>query len=394
MTTLGPMPCADALLTDAEGPIWQRFAALPRHHRAVRLNDSVVLLEHADGRAVLTSRDYSQGILNDLQRAHIDPRYIARRRRSLLHLEEPAHSQHRRYAARSFKPAAVDRLRPLMRRTVARLLPATAQPVFDAVTQLTDRYPIPIISAALGLPDQDADFLSRTAHAWTHALFDPTAVPAGLAAHERLDAHVTRLFRGPPAPEGTLLADLRAPSHPLTPPERIALITAVLMAGIDTPRLQLASGLELLARHPQHWRTLRAHPERIPQAVDEIIRLTPAISLLRRTASVDTSLAGLPLRQGTRIILCIPAMNRAPGLYHQPGVFDIARNAGTGLSFGAGAHYCLGARLAHAMLEEAITVLTHRLATITPAAPPIWHPPLALQGPAHLPLACTREGAP
>jgi cytochrome P450 len=390
------LPRVDGLLAGASGPTWERLAPLPPGLRAARFGDALILLRHADGRAVLGSKCFTQGILTDLG-PNIDPRYIERRKRSLLQLGGAEHLRQRRLALPAFKPAAIERLRPLMRRTLTELLDRIADgATVEAVTALTHPYPVPIICTALGVPTEDRPFFSRAADVWTLALFDPAAVPASMAIHEELDAYVRRLIderRLRPAED--MLSDLIAGDggeDVLSTEELTALVSALIMAGTDTTRLQLASGLELLARRPDLWRMLRESPELVPAAVDEITRLTPVASFLRRVATTDTDLGDLPIRAGTCVMLAIPAMNRDPTVFTDPDRFDVTRsNAKETLSFGGGAHYCLGSLLGKAELHEALATLTRAVAEVRPSGAPTWRPLRSLQGPSRLPVQLVRR---
>jgi len=390
-------PQVDGQLAQSTGPIWERLQRLPKGLRAARLGEALLLLRHSDGRAVLGSRNFAQGILEDLG-TQIDPRYVERRRRSLLHLSGAEHLRQRRLATPAFRAAAIDRLRPLMRRTLCDLLdrinPGQA---VDLVAELTQPYPIPVICAALGVPAHDHSFFSRAADAWTLALFDPDAIPEGLAVHQQLDQYVTRLIEARRLrPADDLLTDLitgDGGKDTLTTMELIALVSALIMAGTDTTRLQLASGLDLLARHPDLWQMLRGNPELAPAAVEEITRLTPVASFLRRVAIKDTDLEGLQIRAGTRVILAISAMNRDPEVYPDPDRFDLTRPvATTALSFGGGVHYCLGGQLGRAEINEALILLGREIVELQPIGAPTWRPLKSLQGPLRLPARLVRHG--
>ncbi|NUW36373.1 cytochrome P450 [Nonomuraea sp. SMC257] len=378
----------EPLLTASSGPLWTRLRRLPDGLRTARLGEALVLLRHADGRAALGNRAFGQGILEDLG-SGLDPRYVARRRRSLLHLSGAEHARMRRLASPAFKPGAIDRMRPLMRRTFGELVDRTIPgPVVDAVAAWTHPYPIPVICSALGIPAADLPLYSRTADAWTLALFDASAVPEGLAAHDELDAHVRRLVEARRAePADDLITDLIQQQEDLTTEDLTALVSALIMAGTDTTRLQLASCLEFLAGRPDLWAELKKDPGLIPAAVEEMARLTPVASFLRRVATADATVNGLDIPAGTRIILAIPAMNRDPDVYADPHAYDLGRPAAAAtLSFGGGAHYCLGGQLGRVEMQEALGTLLGRVARLEPAGPPTWRPLRSLQGPARLPI--------
>ncbi|MFI6663022.1 cytochrome P450 [Streptomyces sp. NPDC050523] len=387
------LPQLDVLYQQGNGPVWDRLAAVPPSLRAGRLGDSLLLLKHADGRTVLGSRDFDQGILADLG-TDIDPRFIRRRNRSLLQLSGAEHVRQRRLAAPAFKPPMINRMRSLMRNTVHRLLDEVPGAECDAVAAFTHPYPIPVICTALGVPVKDQPLFSHAAEAWTLAFFDPAAVPEGLAAHDRLDAYVTNLIQERRHhPGDDMFTSLITGEDDEIPSaeELTSLISALIMAGTDSPRIQLASALEYLSRRPDLWQLLHDKPELVPAAVEELTRLTPVAGILRRVATRNTAVNGIGIPAGTRISLAISVMNRDPDVFDAPHTFDLTRVSGAPLSFGAGAHHCIGRQLARAELTEAITTLTSELSSFRPAAPPEWRPVKSLQGPRRLPIRFTHR---
>ncbi|QCX82816.1 Pentalenic acid synthase (plasmid) [Streptomyces sp. YIM 121038] len=248
-----------------------------------------------------------------------------------------------------------------------------------------------MICAALGVPTSDTALFSRVADAWTRAFFDSAAVPEALDAHQAIDTYTARLIdqrRG--APGRDLISELLAQETGCgiwEPRTLIELLSALIVAGTDTTRVQLASIIEHLARRPQQWQALRKDPARIPATAEEIIRLTPVASLLRRTATADVDLGGLAIPTGTIVTLAIPTMNRDPDVFPDPYRIDLTRpNAQAHLSFGGGAHFCLGNALGRAEIHEALAVLTERITHLTPLRPATWRPPNSLQGPTELPM--------
>src|SRR5690349_21922233 len=148
------------------------------------------------------------------------------------------------------------------------------------------------------------------------------------------------------------------------------LVSGFLMAGTDTTRNQLAASVQVLCEHPDQWMTLRDQPELAMQAVEESMRHSPAASIVPRTATDDVEFGGYTFPAGTFVLVNTFAANRDPAIYDDADRFDIARNdAPAILTFGGGAHYCLGANLARRELAEALVVLTRRLSAPTCVGP-------------------------
>jgi cytochrome P450 len=170
------------------------------------------------------------------------------------------------------------------------------------------------------------------------------------------------------------------------------LVAGFLMAGTDTTWNQLAASVQVLCEHPDQWAKLRNQPELAMQAVEESMRHSPAASIVPRTATDDVDFAAYTFPAGTFVLVNTFAVNRDPAIYADADRFDIARkDAPAILTFGGGAHYCLGANLARRELAEALTVLTRRLPTTHRVGPAPWKPLLAMTGPTTLPIEITSE---
>jgi cytochrome P450 len=146
----------------------------------------------------------------------------------------------------------------------------------------------------------------------------------------------------------------------LSPEECVNLVLNVLAGGVDTTVAQLAHGMRLFAAHPDQWELLRQRPELAQQAVDEVLRFEPITPFTARICTDEIEHRGVIFPAGTIVAICSEQANReiADG-----AVFDIAANrAGErALTFGAGAHFCLGQNLARAELEEALGFLAPRM---------------------------------
>jgi cytochrome P450 len=170
------------------------------------------------------------------------------------------------------------------------------------------------------------------------------------------------------------------------------LVAGFLMAGTDTTRNQLAASVQVLCEHPDQWAKLRDHPELAMQAVEESMRHSPAVCIAPRAITEDAEFGGYAFPAGTFVVVNTFAANRDPAIYHDAGRFDIARNDLPAiLTFGGGAHYCLGANLARRELAEALTILTRRLAAPHRVGPAPWKSLLGMTGPTTLKIEFEAE---
>jgi cytochrome P450 len=320
---------------------------------------------------------------------------------SLLGLNGPPHVRLRKLVSKAFTPRATSRLDD----TIHAVMDALVDRVVDAgrcdiVTDIARPYPTPIICALIGAPREDwqlfADWTEEIFKALTFqpdAAFDEAAI---MRAWGELDAYVDDMVAG----RRTSLTDdllselIRAESDGdrLNADELRSLVAGFLMAGTDTTRNQLAASVQVLCEHPDQWSKLRSEPELAMQAVEESMRNSPAGSVVPRVATDDVEFAGYMFPAGTFVLVNTYAANRDPAIYPDGDRFDIARkDAPAILTFGGGAHYCLGANLARRELAGALTVLTRRLSGIHRVGPAPWKPLLGMTGPTTLPIEFTSE---
>src|SRR5690349_23661610 len=320
---------------------------------------------------------------------------------SLLGLEGAPHTRLRKLVSRAFTPRATSRLQDTIQEVVNGLIDRVADAGrCDVVTDLARPYPTPIMCALLGAPSEDwqlfADWTEEVFKALNFqpdATFDESSI---MRAWGELDAYVDDMVA---ARRSTLTDDLlseliRAESDGdrLNLDELRMLVAGFLMAGTDTTRNQLAASVQVLCEHPAQWTRLRDQPEPAMQAVEETMRHSPAACIVPRAALEDAEFGGYLFPAGTFVFANTFAANRDPAIYTDAERFDIARkDVPAILTFGGGAHYCLGANLARRELAEAPTVLTRRLPVTHRAGPARWKPLLAMTGPTTLPIEFTSE---
>ena len=170
----------------------------------------------------------------------------------------------------------------------------------------------------------------------------------------------------------------------LTHDELLSLAGGLLMAGTDTTRNQLAASVQVLCDHPDQWALLAQHPELAANAVEETMRHSPVTFRAPRTAVEDVELGGVVIPAGTLVVANTAAANRDPAVYEDPDRLDITREAPPAmLTFGGGAHYCLGANLARLELAEALKVMTQRMPRPRRTGPAPWKPLTATERPDH-----------
>jgi cytochrome P450 len=297
--------------------------------------------------------------------------------------------------APAFTPMSADRLRPFMRDVVGELVDAVSRAGHcELVADVCEPYPIPIICELLGAPKEDwkrfSDWATDIFRIFNQDLAND--LPAIERASEELDAYVRRLVderrRQPAEDLLSALIAIEEAGDRLSTDELVMLAEAVLMAGTDTTRNQLACSVALFAEHPDQWALLAERPELAPRAVEESMRYLGAVRATVRFTSEDIVYRDVLFPQGTLVSISLAAANRDPQIFEAPETFDITRERGTQqMTFGSGIHHCLGAALARAELQEALPLLARRLPNLSLAGTVEWKPStFGIWGPARLPL--------
>ena len=359
-----------------------------------------VVMHHADVVAVLGDRRFHSAVGMAAQMSGvIDEEFSARQQRSILGMEGDEHQRIRRLVSPAFTPKGADRLRPFMREVVGELVDGVVQQGHcDLVADVCEPYPIPIICELLGAPKEDWKLFSS----WATDIFRifnndlENDLPRIKAAMEELDAYVRAMIeerRSRPADD--LLTDLIAAEEAgdrLTTDELVMMCDAVLMAGTDTTRNQLACSVALLVQHPEQWRRLGEDPELGKPAAEETMRHLGTVGGTARFASEDIEYRDVLFPAGTLVITSLATANVDPTVWDDPHRLDIEREPGRAshMTLGWGLHHCLGANLARAELQEALPILARRMPDAVVDGEVEWKPAnVGIWGPARLPLRFT-----
>jgi cytochrome P450 len=315
---------------------------------------------------------------------------------SVISVDGEDHTRLRRLVSRSFTPRAAAQHRPAMRALVDELVDGfAADGRCEFVADFADHYPVQVICEVLGVPREDHDDFARWGNSLTYALSLELAAHIGEVeeASAALSAYVERLVTDRQAhPRDDLVSSLVEASDDgdrLAPLELFAMIGGLLFAGYDTTRNQLGHALVTFCEHPDQWALLAERPELAPQAVDEVMRLFGAVSGIPRLTLEDVEIDGWAVPAGTLVFLGLASSNRDADVYTDALTFDITAERETHLTFGGGPHYCLGANLARAEMEEALVILARRLPDLRLDGEPSWREGTGISGPSSLPLAFT-----
>jgi cytochrome P450 len=291
-------------------------------------------------------------------------------RRNILHTGGDAHRRLRNLVNPAFTPRAADRWRPAMRRFLERLWePIAGVGECEFVGAFAKPYPSLTIAAVTGAPLGDAPKLYEWSNLIQRQFDGPSLLnerePIERACAESYEWAGRLIERRRDDPGDDLISTLIAASHEgdrLSDVECMNLVLNVLVGGVDTTQSQLAQALRLFAVQPEQWELLAVRPELARQAVEETLRYEPITPFTARLLHEEVEFRGVTFPVDTVVMVAAFTGNR-DGVEGDPDAFDITADRGEAkpLTFGAGIHYCLGANLARAELQEALAFLPARM---------------------------------
>ncbi|BCJ56121.1 cytochrome P450 [Actinoplanes sp. NBRC 14428] len=348
-----------------------------------------LLTRHADVVAVLKDRrldvaNMARGMdrLTPRERAELQPLF-----RSLQlwmgHTDPTDHVRFQKLLKRYFTPATVEALRPRVRQITHDLLDAVAPGGrMEAVRDLAYPLPASVIAEILGLPATDRDKLQQ----WSRdilAVFgiaDVTQFRRAQASVLAMQDHLRPLLderrRAPREDVLSVFAEAEREGL-VTEEEILANGVLLLFAGHETTAGLIGNGLALLFENPGQLELLKAKPELMRTAVEEMLRYDGPAGVLVRVAAEPVTVGGREYPAGTQFYLAMVAGNRDPEVFADPDRFDITRTPNRHTAFGLGTFYCLGAALARMETDECLRILLERFPGLRPGeGGPVWQPSL------------------
>jgi cytochrome P450 len=291
-------------------------------------------------------------------------------RRNILHVNGDQHRRLRNLVNPAFTPRAADRWRPLMRDYLAQLFDDVAGArQCEFVGAFCKPYPSLTIATVMGAPLEDAPRL----YEWSNLIQRQFDGPSLMSEREAIERACAEFYEWAGAlierrrddPGDDLISTLIAAEQEgdrLSDVECMNLVLNVLVGGVDTTQSQLAQAVRLFAAHPDQWQLLAERPELASQAVEETLRYEPITPFTARLLHEQVEYRDVTFPEGTVVMVCAFTGNRDE-VEGDPDSFDIVAERGDAkpLTFGAGIHYCLGANLARAELQEALTFLPSRM---------------------------------
>jgi cytochrome P450 len=306
----------------------------------------------------------------DLQRLpHMQRHYSTK---VLSMTDPPEHTRLRRLVVRSFTPRVLEALRPAIVELVDDLLDEAGRGTgMDAIAQFA--YPLPaiVIAKLLGAPEDGREQFMR----WSKTIVDfvGTGHPdEDRARNNEETLEEFRAFLEPiiqdrrRSPQDDLISLLATPDdgERLTDDEIVSTCIVLLFAGHETTANLLGNGLLALLKHPEQLELLRSEPERMPAAVEELLRYDSPVQRNRRLAMEDMTFGGKQIREGDSVLVFMGSANRDAAKFPDPDALDITRTPNPQMAFGHGIHFCAGAALTRLEAPIALRALLDRFPTV------------------------------
>ncbi|MET0403523.1 MAG: cytochrome P450, partial [Cystobacter sp.] len=286
---------------------------------------------------------------------------------NLISSDPPAHTRLRALVSQAFTSRRIAGLEPWLKTLAHGLIDRMLErEEFDVMAELAIPLPVTVISELLGVePERREDFKRWSDHivqtmAMSVGPRDPAPILASLQEfQDYLEQAIAR--RGHERREDLLGALIDAGQGILEVEDLISFARLLLVAGNETTTHLLGNTLVALLRHPEQLTRLLEDPSLTSAVIEEALRYDPPVQMLARTASAATRLAGHAIPEGARVMLLIAGANRDPRRFEEPDRFDLARAHANPLSFGHGAHFCIGAALARLETKVVLEALVSRV---------------------------------
>jgi cytochrome P450 len=323
--------------------------------------------------------------------------------RSLVQMDAPDHPKYRALTQSWFLPHNIksleERIRRIARSSVEKMLAKNGECEFVADVAL--HYPLHVIMEILGVPREDEPRMLML----TQELFGSTDPELGRKAETQdpakavellqsvlMDfynyfAKITAARRAEPRDDlATVIANSKIDGQPISEFEALSYYVIVATAGHDTTSSSTAGAVWALAESPSQFEKVKANPSLIPALVEEAVRWTTPVKHFMRSATADTELRGRKIAKDDWLMLCYASGNRDEDVFEDPSAFRVDRNPNRLVSFGYGAHLCLGQHLAKMEMRILFEELLPRLRSLELAGEPKQSEAVFVNGPKKLPI--------
>lgn len=386
-------------------PTYAAMRAIAPVYQNVGLNNENLIwfvTGYAEAEAVLRDhkrfvKDYRNTLMPE-QLAQLPPmpRLAQLLDNHMLNRDGRDHMRQRTLVNKAFTTRMVNSMSDRVQRIADELLDLIQQRgEMDLIDEYAFPLPIVVIAEMLGIPAADRDRF----RAWSDAFVTPARNEEEWRQAERLLTEFTDYLgdvfaarrQQPRNDLITALIQAEEAGDKLSEEELYSMVVLLIVAGHETTVNLIGNGTLALLRHPDHLAFLKANPDHMAAAIEELLRYDgPVERATMRFAAEDVEVGGQLIRRSEPVAVVLGSANRDPAAFPQPDTLDLTREENRHLAFGYGVHYCVGAPLARLEGRIALNTLLRRLPNLRLAAPVEdlhWRFNPILRGMQHLPLA-------
>ncbi len=374
-------------LRQAGKPVWHEELGM---FLAARYNDAnAVLRTKTLGRIFTPKEPESQW--NEFNWLHSD---------SLLDSEPPKHTRLRSLVGKAFSRSRIESLRPEVERIANNLLDQAENKLssngnFDLIADYAEPLPVKVIAALLGFPDRDEHLLRP----WSQSIVKMYEVSPSLeaqeeakqAAHEFAEYVRALMNERKTSPGQDLISELATveeAGEKLNAQELIATCVLLLNAGHEASVNGFGNGMVATFEREDQLELLRKNPRGVADtAIEEFLRFDAPLHLFERTATADTEIGGVLVKEGQKIASLLGSANRDETIFERADELDLTREQNPHIGFGAGIHFCLGAPLSRIEMSVSLPLLFERFPNLTLVETPKRRPTFVLRGYESIPVA-------
>ena len=309
----------------------------------------------------------------------------------ILEVDPPDHDRTRAVMMRTLSSRAVDALTGTFQAAADALIGRLAdRDSFDAVPGLAQAFPLKVFPDAVGLADDERENLLAYANMVFNGLGPDNRIRRdAMADAARVQSWIAdRCERSALTKQGfgaTIYA--AADTGEITHDEARLLVRSLLSAGVDTTVAGIGNALLCLAQHPDQWALLKGNPKLLRNTFEEVLRFTSPVHTFCRTATADTEVSGVPIREGDKILCVLGAANLDSEHWPNADKFDIQRPPAGHVALGVGIHACVGRQVARQEAHAVLRALVAKVDRIELAGKPTWRPGNSLTTLKSLPIS-------
>jgi len=312
---------------------------------------------------------------------------------SILDSEPPKHTRLRSLVAKAFNRQKIEGMRPSVERITQNLLDAIDEKVksgesFDLIADYAEPLPVKIIADLLGFPESEEHLLRP----WSQAIvkmyevnpslqYQNDAKKAGREFAEYVRGLAEQRKKTPGQDLISELATVEENGEKLNMQELVATCVLLLNAGHEASVNAFGNGMVAVLERPEQAQLLREKPRELTDtALEEFMRFDAPLHLFERTATADTQIGGVQIKQGQKIAALIGSANRDETVFNSAEMMDVTRDPNPHIGFGAGIHFCLGAPLARLEMSVSLPALWEKYPGMQLSTKPVRRPTFVLRG--------------